>query len=153
MWPSANVAWCKDQIKDRQCDPASLNPNGGATTVKINFGRVKVDGYLLDSGNVFGPQEGQEYGWEIDAVPNIRTRTANGNKLLDNVILFNPDKTSKWCNGQEETSTSCEPNSWKVKVEPGNYKVKITVGDSEIGARHDLNVNGKPILGKFLKEG
>jgi len=153
VWPSANVGYCKDFIKNRECDPAFLNPNAAANSYRINFGRTKIEGFVLDSGNVFSEQEGLEFGWEEEATSNIRTRTANGNKLLDNIILFNPDKASKWCNGQEEATVNCEPNSWKVKVEPANYKVKITIGDSEIGARHDLTVNGKPVLGKFLKEG
>jgi len=153
VWPSANVGFCKDFVKDRKCDQDALNPNAAAGSVRINFGRTKVDGYILDSGELFSEKEGLEFGWELEAVSNLRTRTANGNKLLDNMILFSPDKGSKWCNGQEESSVSCEPNSWKVKVDPGVYKVKITIGDSEIGARHDLTVNEKPVLGKFLKEG
>lgn len=35
---------------------------------------------------------------------------------------------------------------------PGLYKIIITYGDSEIAAKYDLILNGKPIAGEFLLE-
>jgi hypothetical protein len=68
------------------------------------------------------------------------------------LILFNPDKKSEWCQGETESTVSCEEAKWTIKVEPGTYEVKLTFGDSEIAARHDLQVNGEPVFGGFLKE-
>jgi len=93
-----------------------------------------------------------KYGWDTNANKNARARTANGNELLDNLILFPPDKASKWCSGDDDSTVSCEPNKWKIEIENGKYRVKVTFGDSEIAARHDLNLNGAPIFGNFLME-
>jgi len=39
VWPSANVGYCKDHIKDRDCDKDSVNPSAGPDAVKIAFGK------------------------------------------------------------------------------------------------------------------
>jgi len=37
-------------------------------------------------------------------------------------------------------------------MEPGFYKIVVTYGDSEISAKYDININGKPVAGEFLLE-
>jgi hypothetical protein len=43
------------------------------------------------------PGKEQTYGWAVDNKDRVRKRTMNGNPLLDNLILFNPDPLSIWC--------------------------------------------------------
>jgi len=37
-------------------------------------------------------------------------------------------------------------------MKPGLYNVIVTYGDSEISAKYDLIVNGRPVAGEFLLE-
>lgn len=81
------------------------------------------------------------YGWNVDNSDRIRLRTANGNPILDNLILFSPDVNSHWCTDHPklgEPFHKCVPVDWAVEVEKGFYHVEITLGDSEIMARYDL---------------
>jgi len=92
VWPSNNVAYCRDKIKTRKCDKDSLNPSAGPDSVRISFGRNPIEGWVWENGAEFSERNGQEYGFEKDNIAAARARTANGNALLDNLILFAPDK-------------------------------------------------------------
>lgn len=62
--------------------------------MKISFGVEPIEGWIHENGEEFGERDGLEYGWDIPAASAARKRSANGNSLLDNMILFNPDKQS-----------------------------------------------------------
>lgn len=106
--------------------------------MRISFGKNPIGGWIHESGLEYDDREGQSFGFSKDHTNGARSRTANGNALLDNLILFNPDKKSQWCQGDTESTVSCEEAKWTIRVEPGTYEVKLTFGDSEIAARHDL---------------
>jgi len=92
VWPSKNIAFCGDKLKSRECDEASKNPSAGPDAVRISFGRDPVEGWLHENGAEFSERDGQEFGFEKDNISAARSRTANGNSLLDNLVLFGPDK-------------------------------------------------------------
>jgi len=70
------------------------------------------------------------------------------------LILFSPDKNSVWCTQAPklgEKAPDCSAKAWTVEVEPAFYEVEITMGDSEIMARYDLQINGVTVVDRFLK--
>lgn len=62
--------------------------------MRISFGINPIEGWTHENGEEFGERNGLEYGWDKSAVSAARKRSANGNSLLDNLILFAPDKQS-----------------------------------------------------------
>jgi len=44
------------------------------------------------------------FGWQKDNSERARKRKINGDTLLDNLMLFPPDKKSKWCIPSEDPS-------------------------------------------------
>jgi hypothetical protein len=97
VWPSRNVAFCGDELKARSCDPESKNPKAAPESVRISFGKNPIGGWIHENGQEFADRDGQSFGFTKDHTNGARFRTANGNELLDNLILFNPDKKSQWC--------------------------------------------------------
>jgi hypothetical protein len=54
-WPSDDVAYCGEKIKDRACDAESISPDASPTDkLKIKFGEVKIEGYINDIGAPYG---------------------------------------------------------------------------------------------------
>jgi hypothetical protein len=107
-WPSSDIDFCAARIKERSCDPESVNPDKSATdSVKFSFGKDAVEGYVLDKGEKYGKKGKIEYGWGADSTKNVRRRKGNGNPLLDNQVIFAPARESKWCNGETNHGINC----------------------------------------------
>lgn len=107
-WPNSDVTYCSDVIIDRtDCEASSLSPTPPPGRYRVNFGVDEIDRYIHDKGEVFGtrgePGKEQTYGWSVDNKDRVRKRTMNGNPLLDNMILFNPDPLSIWCSENKST--------------------------------------------------
>lgn len=69
VWPSSDISYCNDKLEGRNCPQDSINPlidnnNDNTFNLKINFGPIDINGYLLDKGLEYGMRDsGYEYGW------------------------------------------------------------------------------------------
>ena len=96
--------------------------------IRINFqvnGTPPIEGYLPDSGEVFGARsEGLYYGWNFDHSSLDRQRGFNSNPLLDRLVHF--AQGGKWSLGG---------------LPEGKHTVKVGIGDSGWASTYTLNVN------------
>lgn len=153
-WPNPEkLDYCGERLPSRFCDEKSRNPNRPFVYEAFICFTPKPEcpsGYLPDSGAGFGPHGRLNYGWSMDISSLTRTRYTNNDILLDNLILFPPDKKSQWCL-VEKPKSLCEPVSWSIQVPNGRYNIKITVGDPKNKAGYWVKVNGRSFIeGKIL---
>lgn len=95
-----------------------------AVDVKINFQPEGVDvpeGYIPDSGDVFGYKNGYSYGWNISHKDSVIKRNVNPEVLVDTVCMIKPD------------------GIWEIEVPNGDYDVTISVGDAVYGSDPGYN--------------
>lgn len=155
-WPNeGKITYCGEHLPLRFCDQKSRSPKRkDQFTIKICFTakRECPSGYLADFGETFQEKGPMAFGWSADMKSMARTRYTHYDALLDNLILFPPDKASQWCLVERPNSV-CEPVSWSIKVPNGQYSVKVIVGDPINKAGYWLKVNGKIFIdGKILEK-
>ena len=111
------VDYCGEQLKDRKCDKNSTKPGEMLPDeIKICFTPDKCpEGYLADNGQPFTNHSNLEYGWSDYASSLTRRRFSKDSALFSSLILFPPDKQSKWCTSDNPVA-SCEPIDWSIKV-------------------------------------
>ena len=155
-WPDPQkIDYCGERIPLRICDEKSKSPKKNMEfEAKICFTPKSEcpSGYLPDSGDQYNEKGSLSYGWSGDMRMMSRSRYNHFDALLDNLMLFPPDKNSKWCL-IDRPITICEPMHWIIKVPNGKYVVKITVGDPNNKAGYWIKVNGKVFIdGKILEK-
>lgn len=155
-WPDpGKIDFCGEHLPLRFCDQKSQSPRKqNDFTLKICFTakRECPAGYLPDFGEAFQEKGKMSYGWSGDMTSMARTRFTHYDSLLDNLLLFPPDKASKWCL-MDKPTTICEPMYWMIKVPNGKYSIKITVGDPINKSGYWVKVNGKVFVdGKILEK-
>ncbi len=105
--------------------------------LKINFqpaGSPVPAGYLLDSGNNYGPRgNGQTYGWRWDNTANARDRNAP----------LSPDQRYDTLNHMQRGTN----NVWAIAVPSGSYDVRVVAGDpSAVDSVYRILAEGVQIL-------
>ena len=107
---------------------------------------------FMDHGEQKSQKGKWEYGWDNSNVANTRKRNLVDNPLLDNLILFQPDTTSKWCSDQlyqgkiQCAVNGASANKWSITVPNGSYAVQLTIGDPEYTIGYSLQVNGEEMI-------
>src|SRR5437868_5959743 len=126
-----------------------MHGDGDGFHADINFqpaASPAVDGYFIDSGQVFGDRgNGLSYGWNADDSINTRDRnsSASADQLHDTLIHMQKNGSFKW----------------SLAVPNGTYSVHIVSGDPtatdsnyRINVEHTLLVNGNPSSSKHWIE-
>jgi len=98
---------------------------------KVNFQPANVatvGGYLVDSGQTYGPRSGATYGWSLSHASAVVDRNANSNQLLDtNVGFINSAR-------------------WEMAVANGQYNVTVGVGDSARSSNNNVWIEGRQLF-------
>jgi len=147
-WPSADVDYCGEKLRDRECDEKSRKPqNKAGFEAKICFTPLDTcpEGFKADNGGVMTKHGSLEYGWGRDMTSMTRERSNQPDPLLKTLIMFPPDPQSLQCK-QANPDVSCEPVDWSIKVPVGKYDLKLTVGDAEKKVGYSITVNDQYIL-------
>lgn len=100
---------------------------GAGEDLRVSFqpaGSAVVQGWLVDSGEVFGSRgNGYSYGWRCDVSAGVNSGTFDRNRSvytsLENTLVVT-DSFSQ-CAGQE----------WQILLPPGRYVVEVTVQDAQ----------------------
>ena len=104
---------------------ARLLPVGSGTKIYVNFqpnGSPTVDGYSVDSGQVYGDRGGgQSYGWS--QIVTMRDRDATTASDLYETHAEVPANQTR---------------TWSIRIENGTYAVTVSVGDAG-GSTNDTN--------------
>lgn len=111
--------------------------------IRINFqpeDSGRVCGYRPDTGKVFAPRWGLEYGWSSDHTDVMRDREMRGNQLLDTLAHFHAGAV------------------WEIAVANGPHVVRVAIGDEQYPSTHSLRIEGQEIwrdapleAGQFLR--
>lgn len=143
-WPQPRlIDYCGEKIKDRECDKKSTKPiTNPPTEVKICFTPKEScpEGWKLDKGQPYSDHDGIKYGWGRDMSKNLRSRQAQPDPLLANLILFPPYKTTPWCK-KANPDVVCDPVDWSIDLPVGKYDVKVSIGDAEKAAVYNMQIN------------
>jgi len=105
---------------------ASAGTKSMVARINFQLGSAETpDGYLADSGQVFGDRNhGWSYGWSTDHTEMGRDRNKNADQRLDTLIGIK--------NGR----------SWEIDLGNGVYEVSASIGDAEFTGTHTLNIEG-----------
>jgi glucose/arabinose dehydrogenase len=96
-------------------------------TFLVNFQNgeaTSVTGYLIDTGEVFGPRVGgQTYGWSTEHTDQAHERSVAADQRLDTLIQIEAGE------------------DWEFQLPNGNYEVTVAVGDpANNDGVHTINV-------------
>ncbi|MFE5319168.1 fibronectin type III domain-containing protein [Paenibacillus sp. NPDC056579] len=106
--------------------------------IKINFqpsGTPMVQDYLPDYGEVFGLQNGYQYGWNISHTDATVVRSTYQASELNSHVRIRQ-------NGY-----------WEMKLDNGSYEVSVSVGDAVYSSNNTLFVEGIPFLQQSAVKG
>ncbi|MCE5327605.1 MAG: chitobiase/beta-hexosaminidase C-terminal domain-containing protein [Planctomycetaceae bacterium] len=82
--------------------------------IKINFGPkdAAIEGYMADSGELFGVHGDRAYGWNVDMTASAARRRGT-DPLKSTQVAFMPGAT------------------WSILLDNGTYDVTVCIGDAE----------------------
>jgi len=142
----SQILSCGSKIIGRLCQGSSVNSDN-EESIKIKFepeSYPRKTPYLIDSGLPFG-KSGKSYGWDRDMSNRVKTRGKSSDPVLETLIEFPPDQSSKFCN-TDKPEVVCDKANWSAKVGFGKFKVKLYIGDLMANSRIDITVNGVPFV-------
>ncbi|HEY0706943.1 MAG TPA: PQQ-dependent sugar dehydrogenase [Polyangia bacterium] len=102
-------------------------PPTSSAAIRINFqsaGSDVPDGYLADTGAVFGDRGGASFGWDRDHGDFARDREINPDQRLDTFCYFH------------------QGGVWELAVANGTYQITVSTGDARDATTNTINVEG-----------
>ena len=96
----------------------ALRPPAATLAVNINFQPATspgVPGYVIDAGEVYGPRQGQTYGWWASVADTARDRGVEADQVRDTLVHM---------------QKAAVPDAvWEMEVPRGVYQVTAVCGD------------------------
>lgn len=121
---AGNASLASSTISVRFEAPAAFN-------ARINFqpsGSAIPNGYIADSGALFGTRNALQYGWTTAHTSHTRDRNYHRDQLLDTFIQMQAGA------------------AWEIAVPNGQYDVAFSVGDPLASTRATIRVEGITVL-------
>lgn len=100
-------------------------------SLQVNFqpaASATVPGYVVDSGKIYGLQQGRTFGWTSSQTDAVFERNINADQLLDTHVAVKA------------------ASRWELAVPSGKYLVKLSVGDAAEASRNNIWVEGNWLI-------
>jgi hypothetical protein len=151
-YPNDRISPCGEHTKGRDCNSSRKKPSNNPIKIRFAPKGEKTEGdYLWDRGAILG-KDGP-FGWSMDMISKIKTRSTGTNPLHKYIAEFNPSSKSRWCT-KESSDVMCDNVTWSVRAGLGKFNVKVHVGDSQDNVRIDLKINDIYLIrGKTVGKG
>lgn len=119
-----------------------------AIIAQVNFQdapTVPPAGYLADSGDAYGPRNGQTYGWVIPGTTSPISQVAEGRNRGTPA-----DVRLATLMHMQRAGAPNGPGAWEFALPAGNYNVTVSVGDATaVDSVHRINIEGVNAIAGF----
>ncbi|MEZ5281565.1 MAG: hypothetical protein R2770_13975 [Acidimicrobiales bacterium] len=125
----AIVAWSALVLAD--------SPARAAEQVRVNFGKLDVEGWVTESGGAYDPQRG--FGW-LDELHRSQCFNRSSDLGIRDTVCR---AESRWYDKQWRFSPAVK---WRIDVPNGRYLVTVGWGDSALSTLNRIEANGVVVV-------